>query len=105
MSKRRHPADPFAGIVDQIEGEVGRFHVQSRTRNLKHLVDILDGPFGYCSCENQLYEKTRRQRAALQRKRAALGDFCWHLKCVWGWMGWMVAKELRKQAREREAKK
>lgn len=98
------PKDPFSRVVEQIEGEVGRFHVRSRSRpGIKHLVDVLEGPFGQCSCEDQAFSRNKKLMSALAKGEVKLSGFCWHLKMTWGWLGYQVAKQLRKQRDQQES--
>ena len=86
---RRHP---FA-CVRPIVGEPGRFLVQSRSRSdVEHLVDLLEGTFGVCSCENFTFAREKHVR---EGRPISTAVFCWHLKMTLAFIGWEVREQLK----------
>jgi hypothetical protein len=72
------PEHYLIGGVEQIEGEVLRFHVQSRSRRVKHMVDLMPFAFnGRCSCEHfegKLLKKLNDGAIPSEKLR------CWHIQ-------------------------
>lgn len=64
--------------VEPLAGEIGRYHVASRSGPHPHLVDLMAFNFnGQCDCENFLF----RMRPLLERGCAPDAELrCWHLK-------------------------
>lgn len=83
---------PFA-CVRPVIGEPGRFYVLSRSRgDVEHLVDILEGEVGVCSCENFTFARAKR---LAEGKPISTASFCWHLKMTFAFIGWEVRTQLR----------
>lgn len=80
--------------VTQIQGERGRFFVQSDKKgNAPYLVDIFeDGGEGWCACPQH------SMRVIPSRKKGKK-SWCKHVRKVYAFFGWKMAKEIS-EARE-----
>ena len=99
-ARRKKGEHPFWCVIP-VAHEPGRFHVQSRSRSdVLHLVDLMEGPFGTCSCEQFQFRIGPKQLEPGHRVSTA--SLCWHLKVVLGFIGWEVRLQLRETLRAKK---
>lgn len=81
--------DPFDGIVEQTD-QRGSFRVRSRTRNRWHMVDLLEGEAGMCSCEAFAFKAGKKRKKRSPQDLGPLDSYCYHIRTVLAWLGWQV---------------